>query len=151
MYACCFASLSLDFSLFLSLVLLTAHAFDLHKLIKLKLIKLREKQVCSNATVPAAMLRHRHTSARNLRFDLCFHIMREEAVLSIQLLSQIRDKLLQAFFVEAFSSRTFSSVSLTCTCVIIPSITTKTQENLVPILGIQRMKANKKARHTPRL
>ncbi len=85
-----------------SYVLLTAHAFDLQKL-----IKLRKQQVRCDATVPAAMLRYRHTSARNLPTNLCFHIVREKAVLPIQLLFQIRDKLLQAFFVEGLLNPNF--------------------------------------------
>ena len=72
-----------------------------------KLLKSREQKVRCDATVPASMLRHRYTSARNLLTNLCFHIVREEAVLPIQLLLQIRDKLLQALFCESLLNPNF--------------------------------------------
>ena len=83
-------------------ILLLTHAFDGQKV-----FQLGKQQVRCNATVPAAMLRNGYTSARNLLTNLCFHIVREEAVLPIQLLFQMRDKLLQAFFVQGLLNPNF--------------------------------------------
>jgi len=85
-----------------SYVLLTACAFDLQKL-----VQLREQKVRCDAPVPSAMLRYRYTSARNLPTNLCFHIVREEAVLPIQLLFQIRNHFLQAPFCESLFDPNF--------------------------------------------
>ena len=85
-----------------SYILLLTHAFDGQKL-----VQLREQKVRCDAPVPAAMLRNRYTSARNLPTNLCFHIVREEAVLPIQLLFQIRDQFLQALFCESLLNPNF--------------------------------------------
>jgi len=85
-----------------SYVLLTACAFDLQKL-----LKPRENQVRCEAPVPASMLRNRYTSVCNLPTNLCFHVLREEAVLTIQLLFQIRNQFLQAFFCEGLLNPNF--------------------------------------------
>jgi len=127
-----------------SYVLLAAHAFDPQKL-----LKPGQKQVRCNATVPASMLRYRYTSTRNLPTNLCFHIVREEAVLPIQLLFQIRDKLLQALFCESLLNPNFDSVPLTFTCVVISSITTNTQGKFVPVFCNLANNGNKKAGHSP--
>jgi hypothetical protein len=83
-------------------VLLTTHAFDLQKF-----IKPGEQQVRCNAPVPATMMRDRYTSFHKLLTNACLHIVRKEAVLSIQLLFQIRNQLLQALFRESLLNPNF--------------------------------------------
>ena len=83
-------------------ILLFTHAFDLQKV-----VKPREQQVRCDAPIPATMLRDRYTRIYNRFADLRFHMVREEAVLPIQLLFQIRDKLLQAFFVQGLLNPNF--------------------------------------------
>jgi len=51
--------------------------------------------------------------------------------------------------VRAFSIRTLSSVPLTCACVVIPSITTKTQGKLVPVLQSGEYEETKSGAHVP--
>jgi hypothetical protein len=78
-----------------------------HPLDGQKLVKPREKQVSGDASVPASMLRHRYTSVCNLLTNLCFYVMREETVLSVKLLGQIRNQFLQTSFCERLLNPNF--------------------------------------------